>query len=173
MRSTAERQNLRENAGGGDSWIFTGDCLFYPGFDRLGRGIFAYTGAHGCHDVPVVEIDQDTLDIGPLSAHLGFYRMDRTCLVPEYAVAIVLLSQNRPPPRHTAKLLDKPMRVDTNIARNSPDIPVGNKGTPITDTALSTLRTGKRRSICILFHIFIIGHAVSPWLAAGLPDPRT
>ena len=173
MRSTAERQNRRENAGGGGSRVFAGNCLFYPGFDRLRRGILAYTGAHGCHDVPVVEIDQDTLDIGPLPAHLGFYRMDRTYLVPEYAVAIVLLSQNRSPPRQTAKLLDKPMRVDTHIARNSLDIPVGDKGTPITDTALSALRAGKRRSICLLFHIFIRGHAVSPWLVAGLPDPRT
>lgn len=105
-----------KDARSGGSRVRAGNCLFYPGFDRMGRGVLAYSGAHGCHDVPVVEIDQDTLDIGPLPAHLGFYRMNRTDLVPEYAMAIVLLSQNRPASRQTAKLFDKPTGIDTDIA---------------------------------------------------------
>ena len=131
-----------------------------------------HPGAHGCHDVPVVEIDQEALDIGPLAAHLGFYRMNRAYVIPEHAMAVILLSQNGSASRKAAELFDKPMRIHADIGRDSLDILVGDKGAAITDAAFSALLAGKSRSTAILFGIFIRGHGVSPWPVAGLPDPH-
>ncbi len=97
------------------SRVSAGECLFYHGFDPMGWGLSIHSGAHGCHDVPVVEVDQKALDIGPLATQFGFYRMNRTYLIPEHAMTINLLSQNRSASRQAAEFFHKPVWVDTDM----------------------------------------------------------
>jgi hypothetical protein len=63
------------------------------GDNKVVRHICSNAGAAGCHNFPVGDINQNTVDKGPLFAHIGLHRMNGAQFIPEDAISVTALDK--------------------------------------------------------------------------------
>ena len=66
---------------------------FYAGGNKLDRHIRSNAGAAGCHYFPVGDINQNTIDKGPLFAHFWLNRVNCAQFIPENAISVTALDK--------------------------------------------------------------------------------
>jgi hypothetical protein len=115
------------------------DCLKQD----AGIHILTHTGALGRHDMPIADIHQQTVYIGPIAAHTGFYRMDAAIVIKKYAIPISPLRQDRALTGKPAIVLQAIFFRNTQVTRYRADISTSHVGAPISLAACTALGTGE------------------------------
>lgn len=131
--------------------------------------VYSHPGARGRHCLPVLGVNQDTLDKWPISAHPRFYRMNAAQLIPKYTITVCPLGNQGSVTRHLAVTFEKCVVSQTQIPADNIDLAFGDIGAAIPFAAIPATSACKQMP---LSDDGIRRHDAPPWLFLRSPDPH-
>jgi len=115
------------------------DALLYLLVTKIGP----HTGAGSRHGLPVSGVHQNTFNKGPFSTHVRLNRMNGAQLIPKHTISAFSLGNQRFATRNLTVASYKLLAIQVQIPANRVNLRLGDIGTTVTLTALSTILAGK------------------------------